>query len=362
MELTHRQTLLRALEVEMLYVVLWAFVKAAVLMLGVVLPAAAVLSWVERKMSAVIQDRIGPNRANIGPITAWGLFHPIADGIKMLFKEDFVPKSADRLLFTLAPMISFTPPLLVFAAIPFGPPIGGETWLSVSDTQMGVLFILAIGSMGIYGHTLAGWSSGNKFSLLGGLRTSAQLFSYEVALTFSLLGVFMVYGTIAPVRMVELQSHMWGGWFPNWGVFTQPLAFILFLAASIAETKRAPFDLPEADSEIIAGYSTEYSSMRFAMFFLSEFTAIVVVAAFGAILFLGGWHVPFLKSDAWWAYALQVAAFLGKVGFLVYVQMLLRWTVPRMRYDQVMHLGWKILLPFGLTNLVVTAIVVAWVR
>jgi NADH-quinone oxidoreductase subunit H len=346
----------------MLWVLIWAAVKSVVLFLCVLLPAAAVLSWVERKMSAVIQDRVGPNRANIGPITLFGLLHPVADGLKMIFKEDFVPAAADKLLFTLAPAIAFTPPLLVFAAIPFGPPIGGETWLSVSDTSMGVLFVLAVGSMGIYGHTLAGWSSANKFSLMGGLRTSAQLLSYEVALTFSLLGVFMVYGTISPYRLVTLQSHMWGGVLPNWGIVTQPLAFLLFMAASIAETKRAPFDLPEADSELVAGYSTEYSSMRFAMFFLSEFTAILVVAAFGAVLFLGGWHVPGLSGSQWWVYVLQVGSFLFKTGLLVYVQMLLRWTVPRMRYDQVMDFGWKILLPFGLGNLVVTSLVVAWVR
>jgi len=287
----------------------------------------------------------------------FGLLHPIADGIKMLFKEDFVPTRADRVLFFFAPIISFAPPLIAFLAIPFGPPIGGQEVLLLGDTQMGVLFLLAAASVGIYGHTLAGWSSNNKFSLLGALRTSSQLFSYEVGLTLSLLGVFMVYGTIIPQQLIAGQSELWWGVVPRWGIITQPVGFLLFMVASIAETKRAPFDLPEADSELIAGYSTEYSSMRFALFFLSEFVGILLVAAFGAVLFLGGWHVPFLAGDQWWIIAIQVCAFLGKTALLVYLQMLVRWTLPRMRIDQVLNLGWKFLLPIGLANVIATAVV-----
>jgi len=344
----------------MLEVILWATAKVVVLFLAFSLGGAAVLTWVERRMSGVLQDRLGPNRANVGPFTVFGLLHPIADGIKMIFKEDFVPAQADKVLFFLAPAFSFIPPLLAFMVIPFGPPVGGREVFLVSNTQMGILFLLAIGSLGVYGHTLAGWSSGNKFSLLGALRTSGQLFSYEIGLTLSLLGVLMVYGTIVPQELIARQSEMWFGVVPAWGIFTQPLGFILFLAASMAETKRAPFDLPEADSELVAGYSTEYSSMRFAMFFLSEFVAIILVGAFGAVLFLGGWHVPFLEGDEWWVVALQVGGFLFKTGILVYIQMLIRWTVPRLRYDQVMDVGWKYLLPFGLGNLAATAVVLVW--
>ena len=343
----------------MIEIVLWATVKCLVIFLAFALPVGAVLTWVERKMSAVIQDRVGPNQASVFGFRFWGLFHPIADGIKMIFKEDFVPDRADKVLFTLAPLLSFAPALIVLIVIPFGPPVlGGEPFL-VSGTQMGFLFLLAVGSLGIYGHTLAGWSSNNKWSLLGAMRTTAQMFSYEVGLTLSILGVFMVYGTIMPQELIQQQTHMWWGVIPRWGLFTQPLGFILFMVAAIAETKRAPFDLPEADSELVAGYSTEYSSMRFAMFFLSEFVAIVVVAAMGTILFLGGWHIPFLEGDAWWIPLLQVGAFLAKMTVLIYLQMLIRWTVPRFRYDQVMDVGWKYLLPFGLGNLVATSVVLA---
>jgi NADH-quinone oxidoreductase subunit H len=337
--------------------VLWSTARILILFMIFCLGGGAVLSWVERRMSAVIQDRVGPVRASFMGFRFFGLLHPIADGIKMFFKEDFVPARADKVLFFFAPLISFVPPLVAFLAIPFGPPVNGREWFLLGDTQMGVLFLLAVGSLGIYGHTLAGWSSNNKFSLLGALRTSSQLFAYEVGLTLSLLGVFMVYGTIAPQQLIAEQSYLWWGVVPRWGIFTQPFGFLLFIVASMAETKRAPFDLPEADSELVAGYSTEYSSMRFALFFLSEFVGVLLVAAFGAVLFLGGWHVPFLSGSSWWIVALQIGAFLAKTSLLVYLQMLVRWTLPRMRIDQVLNLGWKFLLPFGLANVITTAVV-----
>ena len=355
----------------MLEFIVWTVAKCAVLFLAFGLGGAAVLSWVERRLSATVQDRVGPNRASIFGMRVFGLLHPIADGIKMLFKEDFVPGGADRILFFFAPAISFMPPLLALMVIPFGPPVGSHDLFLISNSQMGLLFLLAVGSLGIYGHTLGGWASNNKFSLMGGLRTAAQLFSYEVGLTLSVLGIFMVYGTVMPHELVQEQSHMWYGYVPRWGVFTQPLGFVLFLLAALAETKRAPFDLPEADSELVAGYSTEYSSMRFAMFFLSEFVGILVVGTFGALLFLGGYHVPFLDrfvawvgaaADVWWVYPVQVAAFLFKTAVLVYLQMLVRWTVPRMRYDQVMNFGWKYLIPFGLANVLVTAVLLLFVQ
>jgi NADH-quinone oxidoreductase subunit H len=341
----------------MLEVILWALLKSVVLFLGFVLSGGAILTWVERRMSARIQDRVGPNRANIGKFRFWGLLHPIADAVKMFLKEDLVPNGADRFLFFVAPLISFAPALIVFVVIPFGPPIAGTQWLMVSDVQMGLLFLLAVGSLGIYGQVLAGWSSNNKWSLLGSARTVAQLFSYEAALTLSILGLFMVYGTVAPQEIITLQQETWFGWLPKWGVFTQPLAFILFLFAFIAESKRAPFDLPEADSELVAGYNTEYSAMRFALFYLSEFVGILVIGAVGAVLFFGGWHVPGLAGEQWWVILIQVGAFLLKVGALVYLQMLIRWTLPRMRYDQVMNFSWKGLLPFGMANVLVTALV-----
>jgi NADH-quinone oxidoreductase subunit H len=335
--------------------VIWTCFRILILFLVFCLGGGAVLSWVERRMSALIQNRVGPVRASFLGFRFFGLLHPIADGIKMFFKEDFVPARADKVLFFFAPLISFVPPLVAFLAIPFGPPVGGREIFLLGDTQMGLLFLLAVSSLGIYGHTLAGWSSNNKFSLLGALRTSSQLFAYEVGLTLSLLGIFMVYGTIIPQQLITEQSQLWWGVLPRWGIFTQPFGFVLFVVASMAETKRAPFDLPEADSELVAGYSTEYSSMRFALFFLSEFVGILLVAAFGAVLFLGGWHIPFLSGGSWWIVTLQVAAFLTKMALLVYLQMLIRWTLPRMRIDQVLNLGWKFLLPFGIANVIATA-------
>jgi NADH-quinone oxidoreductase subunit H len=334
---------------------LWAVAKSLLLILVFCLGGGALLTWVERRMSAIIQDRVGPVRAAIGGRRFFGLLHPIADGIKMLFKEDFAPAGADRWLFFWAPLIAFVPPLVAFLALPFGPSVDGREWFVVGDTPMGILFVLATASMAIYGHTLAGWSSNNRFSLLGSLRTASQVFAYEVGLTLSLLGILMVYGTVIPQEMVASQSQLWFGLVPRWGIFCQPLGFVLFMAAAIAETKRSPFDLPEADSELVAGYSTEYSAMRFAMFFLSEFVGILLVAALGATLFLGGWHLPGLSGTQGWVVALQVLAYLAKIAVLVYLQMLVRWTLPRMRFDQVLALGWKVLIPAGLFNVLATA-------
>jgi len=345
--------------------------KCFVLFIVFCLGGAAFLTWVERRMSAALQDRTGPNRANIWRFRFFGLLHPVADGIKMLFKEDFVPSGADRVLFFLAPALAFIPPLVAFMVIPFGPRTGDDQLFLVSNSQAGLLFLLAVGSLGIYGHTLAGWASDNKFSLFGALRSSAQLFSCEVGLTLSILGVFMVYGTILPQEIIAEQSRMWWGCVPGWGILAQPLGFLLFVGAAMAQTRRAPFDLPEADSEIVAGCSTEYSSGGLAMFFLSRYVGILLAGAFGAVLFLGGYHVPFLDrltafagvaDDVWWSCAIQVLAFLLKTGLLVYLQLLIRWTVPRMRHDQMMNFGWKFLIPFGLANLLITSVVLLFVR
>lgn len=317
----------------------------------------ALLTWGERKLSAVVQDRIGPNRASILGIRAFGLLHPIADMLKAFTKEDFVPDGANRVLFALAPLIAMVPPLAVFAVIPFGP--GPNFVIAPLDT--GVLFIFAIGGMGIYGATLGGWSSNNSFALLGSLRAAAQMISYEVSMGLNLVGIFMIFGTVSLSQIILGQGELLWGWLPMWGIVLQPVAFILFMTAAMAENKRAPFDLPEGESEIL-GYNLEYSSMRFALFFLSEFVHIVVIAAMGATLFLGGWQIPWIDPQGTggiWITVGQVAAFVAKVVFLCWVQLIIRWTLPRFRYDQVMSLGWKYLLPLSLANIVVTAIILA---
>jgi NADH-quinone oxidoreductase subunit H len=344
---------------EALQIILIACLKVVVICFVFALVLGALLSWVERKMSSVIQDRIGPNRAAILGIRAYGLFHPIADGIKALVKEDFVPEKANKVLFALAPVIAFTAPLVVFAVIPFGP---GAPFV-IAELDSGMLFVLAIAGLGIYGATLGGWSSGNSFALLGSLRASAQMISYEVSMGLNLVGVFMVFGTLSLSALVLKQGEVLFGLLPKWGIFVQPVGFILFLTAAMAENKRAPFDLPEGESEIV-GYNLEYSSMRFALFFLSEFIEVVVISAVTATVFLGGWQIPFVYPQGNGpavVTTLQVLAFLAKVVFVMWLLMTVRWTLPRFRYDQVMGLGWKVLLPLSLANIVVTAIVLAFI-
>jgi len=319
----------------------------------------ALLTWVERKLSAAAQDRVGPNRAEILGVRAFGLLHPIADMIKAFTKEDFVPAGANKVIFALAPMIAMVPPIVVFAVIPFGP--GSDFVIAPLDS--GILFIFAIGGMGIFGATLGGWSSNNSWAFLGSLRAAAQMISYEVSMGLNLVGVFMVFGTVSLTGLVLGQGDLLWGWLPMWGIVVQPVAFILFLTSCMAENKRAPFDLPEGESEIV-GYNLEYSSMRFALFFLSEFVEIVVIAAVVSTIFLGGWQIPWVDPQGTaggWITVGQVSSFLCKVLFMCWVQMIIRWTLPRFRYDQVMRLGWKYLLPLSLANIVVTAIVLAFV-
>src|SRR5262245_23286013 len=290
----------------------WGAVKWLGLVMLFVMPVASLLTWAERRQSAMMQDRLGPNRANIGPFRAWGIFHFVADALKMIFKEDFVPARAHRALFTLAPLMALTPVLIAFALIPFGPPIdfhqlgqvlspadvapdgtvlGGER-LQVLNVEFGLLFYFAVASLANYGATLAGWASYNKWSLLGGLRASSQMMAYEVAMGLAIMGMFLVTGTLEPGGMVVWQTQH------TWGVLAQPLAFLLFFTAAIAETKRAPFDLPEGEPEIV-GYFVEYSGLRFGMFFLGEFIEVVFAAAIIVTAFFGGWDVPFLSYDGW---------------------------------------------------------------
>jgi NADH-quinone oxidoreductase subunit H len=354
--------------------------------MGILLALAGPLTWAERRQSAMIQDRVGPNRANIGRFRFWGLLHPFADFIKMLTKEDVRPAGANRFLHMFAPLIALVPVFVVFAVVPFGGPVcfsgdlemhGAEamcrtaaglapaTKLQVADLNVGILFIFAIGSLAVYGPTIAGWSSNSKYALLGALRSSAQMLSYEIVLGLTVMGCIMVYGSVETSKIVAAQA----GPFWNWGIFYQPLGFLLFLTAAIAETKRAPFDLPEAESELVAGYFTEYSGTKFAAFYTAEFVAVLVLAGVATTLFLGGWQVPWLHPDGFHIGGeiyripralivfLQVGKFLSSMIFFAWLQLMIRWTLPRFRYDQLMRLGWKVILPLALLNILITGAV-----
>ena len=331
---------------------------------------APVLTWVERKQSAIMQDRIGANRADILGFTALGLFHILSDAIKMFAKEDFIPQGANRALHTMAPIIALTPAILTFAVIPFGGQYtlwGKEVNLVISDLDVGLLFVFAIASLATYGYVVAGWSSNNNWSLLGAMRTASQMISYEVAMGLTIIGVLMVYSSMQLTQIGAAQENFW-----RWGIFLQPLGFFMFFAASIAENKRIPFDAPEAESELVAGYFTEYSGLKFGMFFMAEFIEMVTIGAIVTILFFGAWHIPFLTTATLLSMFdflgdsganlvvmfIHIGVFFGKVTISIFVQMVIRWTLPRFRYDQIMKLGWKILLPLSLANVVVTGIVI----
>ncbi len=342
------------------------------IVLFAVLNLAGFHTWVERKQSALIQDRIGANRASIFGFRALGLFHSLADVLKLFTKEDIVPAKADRALHTLAPFLSVFFALVTFAAIPFGDRliIGDRVIeLQVAQIDAALLYVFAMLSLGVYGVILAGFASRNNYAIMGGMRATAQMISYEVALGVAIIGVVMVYGTLDLAELVRAQGRMvFGGWIPFWGILTQPVGFIVFITAALAETKRLPFDLPEGESEII-GYFVEYSGMKFGMFFLTDFLETIVVAALATTLFFGGWQVPYLMPDGFhfpwggeflvsnWVYVLLgVASFSGKVLIFCFLFMQLRWSLPRFRYDQLMTLGWKGLFPIAVANVVVTAV------
>ncbi|HJL72566.1 MAG TPA: NADH-quinone oxidoreductase subunit NuoH, partial [Nitrospinaceae bacterium] len=331
---------------------------------------APILTWVERKQSAIMQDRVGANRADIMGFTALGLFHAIADALKMFTKEDFIPQGANKILHTLSPIVAVIPAILTFAVIPFGGQY--ELWgesvnLVVSDLDVGLLFVFAIASLATYGYVISGWASNNNWSLLGSMRTASQMISYEVTMGLTIIGVLMVYGTMKLTEIGAAQED-----FLNWGFFLQPVGFFMFLTASIAENKRIPFDAPEAESELVAGYFTEYSGLKFGMFFMAEFIEMVTIGAIVTILFFGAWHIPFLPTAtllSWFDFLgtsganlvvmlINVAVFFAKVVFFIWFQMTIRWTLPRFRYDQIMKLGWKILLPLSLANILVTGLVI----
>ena len=314
------------------------------------LSSAAVMVYAERKVAALLQQRLGPYL--VGPK---GLLQPVADVIKLMFKEGLRPRAADPLLFALAPIIAATAAFAAFAVVPFGADttlfglLKEPLRLQVADVNVAILVIFAISSMSVYGIVLAGWSSNSKYSLLGGLRASAQMISYELSYGLALASVLLIGNSLSLTDLVNGQSGVWFGFIPRWFVFLQPLGFLIFMTAGIAETNRAPFDFPEAEQELVAGYHTEYSSMSFAMFFLAEYINMVTVSAVATDLFLGGWHGPFLPVSLGWIW------FLIKVGALLFFYIWMRWTLPRYRYDQLMRFGWKVLLPLAVINLLVTA-------
>lgn len=368
---------------------------------GLLFGFAPLLVWAERRQSAMIQDRIGPVRAgfHVGgrKVTLAGLLHPLADAIKMLWKEDFVPPGGDRFLHGLAPVMTVVPVFLSFSVIPFGgmlhldamgsilghdatgalctlgadgvggrvcdgPVPGPATALQVASLSVGILFAFAASGAGVLGSAIAGCASNSKYSLLGGLRAAAQIVSYEVVLGLTLVGCFLIYGSLRLEEMVAWQqAHVWG-------IAVQPLAFVLYLVAATAENKRVPFDVVEGESEIVGGYFTEYSGMKFGMFFMSEFMEVVVLAALAVTLFFGGWHAPGIDTSGLnvlgsrlylphgIVVALQVATFVGKLVIMMWFQLMLRWSLPRFRYDQIMTLCWKGILPLALANVALTAL------
>jgi NADH-quinone oxidoreductase subunit H len=380
----------------MLEVVLKMLFIVLVIM-GAFLP---LITWVERKQSAVMQDRIGANRADVMGVTLLGLLHPAADVLKLLTKEDVVPRGASRTLHLLAPVMALVPAIIMLAVIPYGSVYRfGDLDLSlvVADIDWGILYIFAVGSLATYGAVIAGWASNNNWSLLGSMRASSQMISYEVTMGLSIVGVLMAFGTLRLPEMAAFQDQTfrvlgfvehvglvsvlpaWLDWIrlPMWGIFLQPLGFILFLTCIMAENKRPPFDAPEGESEIIAGYHLEYSGMRFGLFYTAEFLEVPVIAMIVATLFLGGWAVPFLSQETIIAgiapvfgvgvatalcMILHVVTFLIKTIVLIWLQMAIRWTLPRFRYDQVMDLCWKMILPLSIANIFVTGAVILFLR
>jgi len=375
-----------------------ATILKIVFILIIILSFAPVLIWAERRQSAMIQDRIGPHRAGIKifgkEIRLIGLLHPLADALKFVWKEDFIPPKADKLLHSLAPIISLVPAISVFAVLPFGGylslehafdvvPVGkwaseafGPAMISmqVANINVGVLFVFAIAGTGVVGAAIAGYSSDNKYALLGGVRAAGQMVSYEVTLGLAIVGCFMVYDSLLLQDMIMWQRtprlFVGSGDFSLWGIVVQPLAFFLFFTAAIAETKRIPFDVPEGESELAAGYFTEYSGMKFGMFFMGEFVEVITSSSLIIALFLGGYDLPFLED---WGFdifgtvialphaaviGLQVLVFIVKLVIMIWLQLMIRWSLPRFRYDQIMQLCWKLLLPLSLLNILVTGVVI----
>ncbi|HUS84572.1 MAG TPA: NADH-quinone oxidoreductase subunit NuoH [Anaerolineales bacterium] len=322
--------------------------KSAVIIV-IILGGFAYLTLFERRVLARMQTRIGPNRA--GP---WGLLQPVADGIKLIFNEELIPEQADKVLFVLAPVITVIPALIILAVIPLGPEVtlfGRSYYLGLaSNVNIGVLYILAVASIAVYGIVIAGWASGNKYALMGGVRSTAQMVSYELALALAFVGPILLAGSMSVDAIIEGQRQLWY-------VIVQPLGFLIFVIAAVAEVNRAPFDMPEAEQELVAGYHAEYSGMKFALFFMAEYGKMIAVSFIAATMFLGGYLGPFLDR---WPLLGPIYLFI-KVVALLFVMVWLRATYPRFRYDQLMAFGWKILLPLGLLNVVITGVFIVLV-
>ena len=327
---------------------LFSLLKIVIAVFAVVLPMVAYSVVAERRISAWIQDRVGPNR--VGP---WGLLQPAADGLKFILKEDFTPNYVRKVYFWLAPAISMVPALMTLAVIPFGTKIGNQNAV-ISDLNVGILYTFGIVSLSVYGIVLAGYASNSKYPFLGSIRSSAQMISYEIAMGMSVVPVFMLVGELNLTKVVEYQSS--GAWI----ILKQPLAFLIFLIAAFAETNRLPFDMPESESELVGGYHTEYSSMKFALFFLGEYAAMIAVSAMMVVLFLGGWTLPFAglneTAESLAMGLLQTGIFIGKLLLFMGLFIWVRWMLPRFRYDQLMDIGWKRFVPLALANIVLTAI------
>lgn len=333
-------------------------VKIVVVLIGIFV-TILILTLAERRVSGFIQDRLGPNR--VGP---FGLLQPIADALKFFVKEDIIPSHVEKALYILGPMLILIPALMTFAVIPFGDQIytylGGQLVdirFQVADLNVGILYILAIASLGVYGTVIGGWASNNKYSLMGGLRSSSQMISYEIPMGLSIVSVVMMSGSLRLQDIVHDQAQLWN-------IIRQPLAFVIFMVSAFAETNRLPFDLPEAEQELVGGYHTEYSSMKFAAFMLSEYANLITSSALMVTLFLGGWQVPFgilefLNLPILWEQLIQILSFVIKTGFMLFVFIWVRWTLPRFRYDQLMNLGWKSLLPLALFNIILTGLGIA---
>ncbi len=333
---------------EMLLAIL---VRNSIILLGII-NVAAVMTLVERKVSAWMQYRHGPNR--VGP---WGLLQPLADGVKFIFKEVVIPYGANKPLYLLAPAMAAVPAMMTVAVIPFAGDVTlfGRNWgpLAVADIDIGIVYLLAIGSMSVYGVILAGWASNSKYSLLGGLRASAQMISYELSLILAILAVVALSGSLNLREIVEAQMRPDG----SWNFWKQPLACFLLTVAAFAETNRHPFDFAECEPELVAGFNTEYSAMKWAIFFIGEYSAMAVMSSLNVLLFWGGWAVPFMPQAPWY---LQFAAFLAKVSVFLFLFVWVRWTLPRFRFDQLMRMGWKVMLPLALANLLATGAVLAF--
>jgi NADH-quinone oxidoreductase subunit H len=347
---------------------LWSLLMVPLAGVGM-LSSVPIVLMLERRGAAWMQRRSGPNR--VGP---WGLLQPLSDAIKLVFKEENIPAQAHKPLFILAPALAVIPPFLAMAVIPLGGHInlnGAEYPVGVANINVGLLFLLAVTSLHVYSVLAAGWASNNKFSLMGALRSSSQMISYEIAIGINIVAVVITYGTLDLREIVHLQEA--GSSLPAWGMFLQPLSFIILWIASFAETNRLPFDLPEGESELVAGYHTEYSGLKFALFFLAEYASMLLASAFLATLFLGGFNVPFLSEATLreffmnrgfdlmqasiFTVVLQVVSLAAKIGFFMWVFIWVRWTLPRFRYDQLMDLGWKILLPLGIFNVIISMVV-----